>query len=380
MKRILPVISMLLLLVSCDNSNFVIRGLYKAAPDGMVVYMSPYIAYDINDVMVPVDSAIVKDGYFEFMGTANGSEVCFISSSRIYDGGYVVVEPGEVNFDMADRTFRAGTPNNDLLHRFLSEKERVIAIRGMCDPAIINVMQGTEELRDSLAVLSSLAGMVFDMFAVKAISENIDNNMGHFFLTQSAGVASPEKLLPLYEQVPEQLRDVMYKSRLTQLNNTLDAHGAVELYRAYAEEAAMNTSVGRKFLDFEMDDVKGCKRLFSDIVKANRYTILCFWGAWEEKALSALKSLENAAALYNANGLELVAVSLDSNIDECNGIVSSNSFSGIYLYDANGGSAEVASAYGIVDLPYMLLINDSGTVLVRTPYFEDISSKLRELF
>lgn len=380
MKRFAYILFTLLFITSCEESRYVIKGRYDAAPDGTVVYLSPYMAFDVNDILAPADSAVVRNGRFEFKGVKEKPEVCFVSSSRVIDGGFVVVEPGKVQLDLAERTSRGGTPNNKQLDRFLNEKEKIIAMRGMCEPDILAAIASTESLRDSLKNMTVLAEAVFDMYVSKAIENDIDNALGHFFLTQSVGIASPEAIAGFFELVPEHLRDKMYESRLIQLDRIRGIQGTKEQYMSHAYEAVKMSSVGKKYLDFEMDCIFGGKTLFSEQVVGNKYTVLCFWAAWDKKSLSFLQEVSRIAAMYNKDGAGIVAVSLDSNVEECKKCVVENGLSGIHLCDTEGGSAEVAAAYGVYDLPHVLVINSSGTILLRTATVEDVKSKLVELF
>ncbi len=380
MKRAVYILSLLFLVTACDKGSYKINGVHKAVPDGTVMYLSPYVVFDVDDILVPVDSAVVKNGCFKFFGTQETPGVYFVSSSRVIDGGFVVVEPGKAHIDLTGRTSRHGTPGNELLDRFLNEKEKIIAMRGLCDPAILPAIAQTQSVRDSVATMLSLAEMVFDLYVSKAIEENIENDLGHFMLTQSVGIASPEKLAGFFERVPERLRDKMYESRLAQLNRLWDAQSAKENYMENAYKAVQETSVGKKYLNFEMDEISGGKRLFSDIVADSEYTVLCFWGAWSENSLAALCEIDKMASPYVKDGLSLVTVSLDKDVEECRKALSKNDISGTHLCNPEGGSAEVASAYGIYELPHALIINKEGTVLLRTASADDVKSKLAELF
>lgn len=379
MKRSVFALLATVLLAACGNGNgYVIEGRYDAAPDGTVMYMSRYLVDDIEDVLEPVDSAIVKNGRFVFEGPSEDMEVCFISSSRVVDGGFVVVEPGNIGLDMSERTRRGGTENNDVLERFLNEKEKLIAIRSMSNPDILDAIAHDEEVRDSVYLMVKLSGVVFDMYVSKVINENIGNALGHFCLTQSVGLASPEVLYPLFQLLPESFHDKLYEGKLSQLSSGVDTGKAARMYMANADNAARETAVGREAVNFELDDIHGGKVLFSDIVKKNRYTILLFWASWSDGAMSAIRELENVCGGYK--GLGIVAVSLDSSIDECRNAADSSGLQAVYLCNPSGGSPEVASAYGVTGLPAMLVVNSKGTIISRTEYVQDIDKKLKEVF
>lgn len=381
MKKIAYLLALIMAVLSCSDGNrYTVKGVYGYAPDNTVVYISRYMASDINELLVSFDSTVVKKGKFEFKGVCEKTEVCFVSSSQVVDGNYIVIEPGTIDFDMAERSSRGGTELNDKMERFLKEKEKVIALRGMCTPGIIDAVASTKEMRDSLIMIADLAGKVFDLYVVNQFNENADNVMGHFILTQSVGFASSEKLSELFDKVPGHLHDKIYELKKRQNSNIMEREKMTQQYVSNAADAAMETAVGKKYIDFEMNNVFGGKVLFSNIVSSADYTVLLFWGAWDETAVSFMKDLESLRSEYDKKQLGLVTISLDSSVDNCTAAVGVVDSSVIHLCNPAGGSAEVASGYGVTGLPYALLVNRDGTILLRTSSMKDVKIKLKELF
>lgn len=381
MKKLLFLLSLSLFLVSCgDKNGFTIKGYYASAPDNTVVYISRYMVSGIDDLLVPFDSAVVRRGKFEFKGVCDKSEVCFVSSSRVVDGSYVVLEPGVVTFDMAERTSRGGTILNDKMNRFLNEKEKVIALRGMCASGILETIASTEEMRDSIVMMASLAGEIFDLYVAKQFNEDSANAFGHFVLTQSVGFASPEVLQSLFERVPENMHDKIYELKKKHVDTALEYNTLSQQYLNAADKALMETAVGKKFLDFELNNIYGGKVLFSDLLLSGNHSVLIFWGSWDKVACDFLKDACSLCVQYEKNGVNLVSVSLDSSVDKCVDFVSGIEGTALHLCNPRGGSAEVASGYGVSALPHALLINRQGTILLRTNSIKDIESKLKELY
>ncbi len=380
MKNIVCLLAMLFVAVSCgENNRFAVKGVYESASDNTVMYMSRYMVSGIDDILVSFDSAVVRNGKFEFNGVCAQPQVCFVSSSMVVDGNYIVLEPGTVDFDMAERSVRGGTELNDKMERFLKEKERVIALRGMCAPGVLEAIAPAKEMRDSLIMIADLAGKVFDLYVMKNFEENATNVLGHFMLTQSVGVASPDVLDALFASVPESMRDKMYEIKEKQVKAALEQKKQTAQYVVNAEASAMETAVGKKYIDFELNNVLGEKVLFSNEVKSCDYIVMLFWGSWNESAIVFLKDVESLRSKYDKRKLGLVTISLDSSVDKCLEAVSVKDNSVVHLCNPAGGSAEVASGYGVVGVPYALLINRNGTILLRTSSMKDIESKLKEI-
>ena len=75
----------------------------------------------------------------------------------------------------------------------------------------------------------------------------------------------------------------------------------------------------------------------------------------------------------------MVGVSLDGSVEECKAVVDELAIEWIQLCNPVG-SAEVAAAYGITDLPSAVLVNNRGTIISRMSTVEDIAKKFEELF
>ena len=365
------------LLLSCnDNSRYVVKGVFRSAPDSTVVYMSRYMASDIDDMLVPIDSAVVKKGKFKFKGVCEKPEVCFISSSSIIDGGYIMLEPGTIRFNMLERTSRGGTLLNDKMERFLNEKEKVIALRGMCAPGILDAIASSDAMRDSIVMIASLAGKVFDLYVADSFEKEQSNELKHFMLTQSVGLVSPEIMLDAFESLPECMHDKIFELKRKQLDGIMEQEGVARRYKHAAEEAVRETAVGKRMVDFELDDLSGDKVLFSDVVTMNNYTVLLFWATWEKEAVAFLRDVELICEKYKGGSVGVVAVSLDGSVEECLPYIAEKDCPTIHLCNPKGGSAEVASAYGVTELPYALLINKHGTIILRTSSVSDIEKRL----
>ena len=73
-------------------------------------------------------------------------------------------------------------------------------------------------------------------------------------------------------------------------------------------------------------------------------------------------------------------MSLDETVEQCATSVEQLGLPWLQLCSPEGGSAELAAAYGVSGLPMAVLINNGGTILLRSASFEDVKSKLSELF
>ena len=120
--------------------------------------------------------------------------------------------------------------------------------------------------------------------------------------------------------------------------------------------------------------------LLSDEVFANRYTLVIFWATWQDAIREQLTVLSKAYDKHKMTGLQVVGVSLDDSADDCRALVKELNIGWVQLCNPSGGSAEVAAAYGITELPTAILVNNKGTIIARMPTMDDVLKKFDELF
>ena len=377
MKRVVPVLLLVSLLCSCleDVEQCTINGRYSSAPDGTVLYVTP-----IDDILSPLDSATVRSGKFSFTLPGAARQVCFISSQKVLDGNYLVVEPGVLDVDFTAEVFARGTTGNERLGRFLTEKDKIVNLRRMCSPDIMQMFGMDEAMGDSLRELAMMACSVFEAYALKEIRENIDAPLGCFCLTQSAGVVSPARLLPLFDKVPVEYRDKLYDIARKRLETEVGNVAVTGKYIDGISENLVATGVGKRFQNFELNNVNGGRLLLSDEVFANRYTLVLFWGSWQGGAEEMMGVLSSAYDRYCGKGLQMVGVSLDESVALCKAFADRLQMAWPQLCNPDGGSAEVAAAYGVTDLPTAVLINNKGTIIARMSTVDDVLKKFEVLF
>lgn len=378
MKKLLYLFLLPFIFSCMPKNGYVIEGDYPDAKDGTVVYLSKYMVFDLDEMLVPVDSAIVKNGKFKFKGVADAFEVCFLSSSKIVDGGFVVLENGVIEYTF-DGAKGGGTLWNKELCRFMYEKEKIMSLKQMSSPAMQKKLLLEPAMIDSLNELAVYGAKIFDSYATGLVRKNSNNKLGHFFLTQSVGAVTPGRLLPLFPLIPNEYRDKLYAGKKTQLENDLKENIHVEKYSIDAQEAAAETSVGKKYKNFELNDIAGGKLLFSDKVQSGKYTLLLFWAAWDDMSVDFAKELSAICSKYGEKELNVVTVSLDGDVKECTNAVNSLNLLGTHLCNPSQGSAELASAYGVYELPLCLVVNRNGVIISRTSSLDDIKSKLKEI-
>ena len=377
MKKSLLLLLATCLFFSCSKKSDVctISGRYASAPDGTVLYLT-----SVDDVVNPLDSAVVRGGKFVFSLSDTVRAVRFISSQQVLDGGFVVVEPGVVKVDFAGETFVSGTASNDRLSRFMNEKGKIVNLKRLGEQEVLDMMVVEESMRDSIKNVVMFASDVFEAYALHEIGENISSPLGCFCLLQSVGVVTPAKLLPFFKEIPVEYRGALYNAVRSRVETEVRNAAIAGVYLDEIWKSREATAVGKKFQNFELDNVDGGTVLLSNEVFTNRYTLLLFWAGWQGDSRDYLPVLSAAYDKYRNKGLQIVGVSLDDNVKECRELVDELGVTWVQLCNPAGGSAEVAAAYGITELPAAVLVNKKGTIISRMETVGEIMHKFEDLF
>lgn len=376
MKKLFFLLQLCLVLACSKNDNgCTINGRYASAPDGTVLYVTP-----IDDILSPIDSAVVKDGKFTFELDGTVPTVRFISTQKVLDGNFLCIESGVLNVNFTGDVFVVGTPANESIGRFMAERNKIVNLRRMGEPGALEALSLDEAMCDSIKDLIAIAGDIFDSYSVKEVKENMDSHVGYFFLLQSVGVVSSGKLLPLFDKVPTEYRDNLYNVMRSKVEGEVRDAAMAKKYLDDIVVSLEATAVGKRFQNFELDNVDGGKVLLSDEVFANKYTLVIFWATWQDAIREQLTVLSKAYDKHKMAGLQVVGVSLDGSADDCRALVEELNIGWVQLCNPSGGSAEVAAAYGITDLPTAILVNNKGTIIARMPTIDDVLKKFDELF
>ena len=152
MRSIIFCLSLFCILACGNRNSYTIEGRYNSAADGTMLYLTAF-----DDILAVIDSTEVEDGRFVFEGVCDTLSVCYISSSQVIDGGFVVLEPGEISFGMGNGTACSGTPLNNAVARFLHERDRLADVRTMVSPAMMDKMNLEKHMTDSLRSVAALA-------------------------------------------------------------------------------------------------------------------------------------------------------------------------------------------------------------------------------
>lgn len=362
-KSILWVAAGMMTLAACQKqAGYTIQGTVEGVADGDTVYLQNFE----NNNLVKIDSAIVKNGTFEFKGQADSivksSYVTYMKNDKRMLT-LLFVENGNIKVALNEKDSQvSGTPCNDTYQNFMAsykaigEELKAIYTKAQQDSTL------TAEQRDSLMTLLDEKQEQGMDKVYQTISDCIETPVGVHLLVSFASSFDIEKVEPLLNKIPA-------------------AYANDEGVVALKEHAATvaKTAVGKKFIDFEMNTPEGKSVKLSDFISKNKYTLIDFWASW---CGPCRQEMPNVVAAYNefkAKGFGIVGVSLDNNLESWKKAIKDLNITWDQMSDLKGWQCEGAALYGVRAIPATVLVDQEGTIVARNLRGDELKAKLAEL-
>ncbi|MBD3289645.1 DUF4369 domain-containing protein [candidate division KSB1 bacterium] len=349
MKRILVILGMFTLLISCSTEKnnlqpFTINGNIEGAPDGMV-YMQVYAP---GYKAIVIDSAKIKDGVFEFTGKINKPKYYYL---RINDKQRAVnffVEPGsltvEGSWDDLKNIKVTGSKTQDEFDAFYTELEN--RRKEMRE-------QGVEEEE----LYEKRAEMIRKYVAEHPASV-ISAHLTYWNLVHEVDLA---ELKTIVSELDESLNSTFYLQQLKERIKTLE-----------------QTAVGQPALDFTMENTEGEPVSLSSF--EGDYLFVDFWASWCMPCRRENPNVVKMYRKYHSEGFDILGVSFDSNRDNWLKAIEEDSLTWTHVSDLQGWQNAAGRLYDIRSIPSSLLIDPEGIIIAKNLRGEDLRNKLADIF
>ena len=104
-------------------------------------------------------------------------------------------------------------------------------------------------------------------------------------------------------------------------------------------------------------------------VDTSRYqgkiVLVAFWATWADPVRRDLPELAKVHQKYRPAGFEIIGVSLDSEKSELDAFLKENPIAWPQIFEPGGMDSRLATEFGIISLPTMILVDAQGKVLNR---------------
>lgn len=327
--------------------DFTVRGAIDKGVDGDTVLLARFS----GGRFIPADTAVYRKGAFSFSGKAGGAHLAaliLINKGEVIAGSSFVIEPGELWVRLyKDPNMQAEIPKSvtNSLWRSFSSKDDEVANQ---------IMQYRQALSGRLSVTDQATCKA----AIDSLGKERAANVVSFIKAHPTTNAA-DLVFTVFNRILDesQLADV---ATLLSKNNPQLPGFVSTMMEIQARQEAQNG----KFVDFTMNDVNGKPVKASDVIKANKLTLIDFWASWCGPCRMELQSAVIPAYKYfHSKGFEILGVSLDSSRDSWVGAIQSMGLNWIHVSDLKGWRCAAAQTYGVSSIPASLLVDSEGKVV-----------------
>lgn len=360
MKRnLFAIATAALLLAACQSgSNYTVSGTAPFAQEGDSIELALVKGRSFE----PVAKVAIENGKFNFAGQTDTCQMAVLTI-----GGrpmaQLFLEQGDIKVDLSqDEAANAvGTLNNNRMEAFNTLLQDIYEEYGQLAEKAENP-ELSEEDKASLKEQMDAVESKFDEAIKSSVSDNADSQFGLYILQQYNYNFLPEELAPILEAYAQNFPGDAAIARMKENNDKV-----------------LNTSTGKKFIDFEMPDPEGNNVKLSDFIAQNKVTLVDFWASWCGPCRQEMPTVKAAYEAFKDKGFGIVGVSLDNNAESWKKAIDQLEITWPQMSDLKYWDSEGAALYGVRAIPATVLVAQDGTILARDLRGEAIAEKLTEL-
>ena len=133
--------------------------------------------------------------------------------------------------------------------------------------------------------------------------------------------------------------------------------------------------IGSKGYDFSIKTIEGTRYKLSKI--DSPYKLLVFWSMWCPHCTEMLPELYKTYLKYKDKGFEVIAVSIDDEVDGWNKFVVEKKQSWINTIEPDNGKSKIISEYNVDGTPKLFLLDKNMTIISRPSNVKQLEAKLK---
>lgn len=372
MKKLFVLASALFVLAfsACaDKSGYVVTGTAEGTVDGDTVYICDMQGFF---AIVPTDTAVVKNGKFEFKGDFEGAALRFLvpthnGSAEGLGMADFVLENANINIQtFLQKTKKEAVIESDGENAAIYKDYEALCKKwdGQINPYwdIVREKNGSEEeIAKAQTEMNKLSdqrdGEIYQFVKNHVPSGISDMLMVYGWSTYTD--AQKKELMDLFAKKGPDMPN--YKNLVAQ------------------QKAEESTGIGAQYTDIVMQTPEGKTIKVSDYVSKNKYTLIDFWASWCGPCLKEMPNVVNAYNKFHDKGLEIVGVSLDNKKEAWVAAIKKQNMPWPHMSDLKGWESAGAAAYNVRAIPANVLISQDGKIVAKDLREEALQEKLAEL-
>lgn len=142
-------------------------------------------------------------------------------------------------------------------------------------------------------------------------------------------------------------------------------------------EIGKRSMVGVVAADFSQPDANGTQIALSSF--KGKYVLVDFWASWCGPCRAESPNLVKAYEKYKSKNFEIFGVSLDQTKDKWLKAIKDDKYSWPQVGDMKGWENAASQQFGILGIPFNMLLDPNGVVIARNLRGEALEKKLEEI-
>lgn len=359
------------------------------------------LSYTGSDGSYTLDSAVIKDGLFEFKGALNEPVMAFFSGevkSRSMDdpnAATFFIEPGQLTLDVKMNDFKnlvlRGSKTQDEYRALEKLKEPILQEMKPVSDAFQKVneayMRAKEDHKpdSELDALKEKVNLERDKFQpyrerqakieLAFIASHPNSSLSAYLLRWKVASMSLNEARESFAKLSEKIKQSLYGKDVQK-----------EIRKLESGSPGSIASV------FTTQDINGQRLSLADF-KGKQYVLLDFWASWCVPCRKGNPHLRSLYSKYKEKGFEIIGVSDDDSNHEAWKKAVAQDQIGVWKHVLRGlkrspdgfdRSGDISEPYGIHSLPTKILIDKNGMIIGRYggggENDEALDLKLEQLF